>query len=153
MPTISCGFQEVPERSRRTLLTDLGPTIDVQIGHDPGFEDFTNEKPLIPPDLYPALVDTGASGNSVDTQLAAQLRLPVYEYNVLISGSVGEHTTNIYLAQIYIPGLNRTISGRFTGVNLAGGGQFQRAIIGRSFLQDFVLHYDGRTGEVTLSDE
>ena len=153
MPTISCGFQEVPERSRRTLLTDLGPTIDVQIGHDPGFEDFTNEKPRIPPDLYPALVDTGASGNSVDTQLAAQLRLPVYEYNVLISGSVGEHTTNIYLAQIYIPGLNRTISGRFTGVNLAGGGQFQRAIIGRSFLQDFVLHYDGRTGEVTLSDE
>ena len=104
MPTISCGFREVPERSRRTLLTDLGPTIDVQIGHDPGFEDFTNEKPLIPPDLYPALVDTGASGNSVDTQLAAQLRLPVYEYNVLISGSVGEHTTNIYLAQIYIPG-------------------------------------------------
>ena len=153
MPTISCGFQEVPERSRRTLLTDLGPTIDVQIGHDPGFEDFTNENPRIPPDLYPALVDTGASGNSVDTQLAAQLRLPVYEYNVLISGSVGEHTTNIYLAQIYIPGLNRTISGRFTGVNLAGGGQFQRAIIGRSFLQDLVLHYDGRTGEVTLSDE
>ena len=153
MPTISCGFQEVPERSRRTLLTDLGPTIDVQIGHDPGFEDFTNEKPRIPPDLYPALVDTGASGNSVDTQLAAQLRLPVYEYNVLISGSVGEHTTNIYLAQIYIPGLNRAISGRFTGVNLADGGQFQRAIIGRSFLQDFVLRYDGRTGEVALSDE
>ena len=153
MPTISCGFQEVPERSRRSLLVDLGPTIDVQIGHDPGFEDFSNEKLIIPPDLYPALVDVGAGGNSVDIELAAQLRLPVYEYDVLIAGSVGEHTTNIYLAQIYIPGLNRTISGQFTGVNLSGGGQFQRAIIGRSFLQAFVLHYDGRTGEVTLSDE
>lgn len=153
MPTIRCGFQDVPERSRNILLADLGPTVAVQIGHDPGFEDFTNDKPIIPPDLYPALVDTGASGNSVDIELAAQLRLPVYEYDVPISGSVGEHTSNIYLAQIYIPGLDRTISGQFTGVNLAGGGQFQRAIIGRSFLQHFVLHYDGRTGDVTISDE
>ena len=77
----------------------------------------------------------------------------MYEYDVPIAGSAGEHTGNVYLAQIYIPGLNRTIGGRFTGVNLAGGGQFQRAIIGRSFLQDFILHYDGRTGEVTISDD
>ncbi len=153
MSTADCSFPDVPEDSRSALLAEVGPTIPVQVGYDPGFDEFAEPKPVLPPDLYPALVDTGASGNSVDIQLAVQLRLPVYEYGVAISGSVGEHATDIYLAQIYIPELNRVIDGQFTGVNLAAGGQIHRAIIGRSFLRDFVLHYDGRTGEVTLSDD
>ena len=150
---VNCGFPDVSEDSRGPLLVEVGPAVPVQIGHDPGFDDAIEPLPLLPPDLYPALVDTGASGNSIDIELAARLRLPVYEYDVPIAGSVGENTANIYLAQIYIPGLNRTISGQFTSVNLAGGGQYHRAIIARSFLQDFVLHYDGRTGEATISDD
>lgn len=153
MSTANCGFPDVPEDTRSALLVEVGPSIPVQIGYDPGFDDATESMPMLPPDLYSALVDTGASGNSIDTALAVQLRLPVAVYDAVIAGSVGEHTTNIYLAQIYIPDLNLTIDGRFTGVNLSGGGQLHRAIIGRSFLQGFVLHYDGRTGEVTLGDE
>lgn len=153
MPTISCGFPDARESARAAILVDFGPTIDVKIGYDPGFDEFTDPEPILPPDLHPALLDTGASGNSIDVELAAHLRLPVADYDVEISGSVGRHLTNIYLAQLYIPGLNRIIRGRFTGVNLAAGGQYHRAIIGRSFLQDFVLHYDGRTGEATISDE
>lgn len=153
MPTISCGFPYARQEVRADILADLGPTIDVRIGHDPGFDEFTEPEPLLQPDLYPALVDTGADGNSIDNELASSLRLPAYQYDVLISGSVGQHVTNIYLAHVYIPGLNRIVGGRFTGVNLAGGGQYHRAIIGRSFLRGFVLHYDGRTGEVTLSDD
>ena len=154
MPTIDCVSPDVPDMAvRRALLAEAGPTIPVQIGHAPGFDEYTDPKPIIPSDLYPALVDTGASGNSIDSELAADLRLPVVEYGVTVAGSVGEHTTNIYLAQIHIPELSRTISGRFIGVGLAAGGQLHRAIIGRSFLRDFVLHYDGRTGEVTLSDD
>ena len=153
MPTIDSGFPDIPDtNSRRRLLVEIGPTIPVQIGHDPGFDEFTDPRPILPPDLYSALVDTGASGNSIDIELADRLRLqPVDE--VEISGSAGAHTVTVYLANIYIPDLNRTITGRFTGVNLAGGGQLHRAIIGRSFLQGFALHYDGRTGEVTMSDE
>ena len=42
---------------------------------------------------------------------------------------------------------------QFVGVRLGAGGQLHRAILSRSFLQDFVLRYDGRTGLVTLSDD
>ena len=153
MSTVNCGFPDVPEDSRRLLLVEVGPTVPVRIGYDPGFDETSGSEPILPPELHSVLVDTGANGNSIDIELAAQLRLPVYEYGVSIAGSVGEHTTDIYLAQIYIPDLNRTIGGQFTGVNLAGGNQLHRAIIGRSFLQDFTLHYDERTGEVTMSDE
>ena len=153
MATADCGFPDVPGDIRRTLLVEVGPTIPVAIGFDPGYDEFVDARPALPPDLYPALVDPGASGNSIDDDLAAGLRLPVIFYDLEISGSVGTHTVNIYLAQIYIPDLGRAIGGRFAGLHLAAGGQLHRAIIGRSFLSDFVLHYDGRTGEVTLSDD
>jgi hypothetical protein len=49
--------------------------------------------------------------------------------------------------------LDETISGEFSAVRLAEGGHHHRALIGREFLQRFVLFYDGRTGEVTLSND
>ena len=103
MPTIDCVSPDLPDMGvRRALLAEAGPTIPVQIGHDPGFDEYADLKPVVPPDLYPALVDTGASGNSIDNELAVALRLPVVEYAVTVSGSVGEHTTNVYLAHIHI---------------------------------------------------
>ncbi len=153
MPTIDCGFTNFEEWERPSLLMQVGPTFPVQIGFDPGFDEFIGMDPILPAELFPALVDTGASSNSIDATLAADLRLPVIYYDEEISGSAGKHTADIYLAQVHIPELNRTISGQFVGVRLADGGQLHRAIIGRSFLQDFVLHYNGRTGEVTISDD
>lgn len=153
MPTIDCGFEDFEEEERPSLLVQIGPTIPVQIGFDPGFDEFDETDPILPPSLFSALVDTGANGNSIDAELASDLRLPVIYYDEEISGSAGKHKADIYLAQIHIPELNRTISGQFVGVRLAAGGQLHRAIIGRSFLRDFVLRYDGRTGEVTISDD
>ena len=153
MATADCGFPDVPGDIRRALLVEVGPTIPVAIGFDPGYDEFADARPGLPPDLYLALVDPGASGNSIDDELATSLRLPVIFYDEEVFGSAGTHTVNIYLAQIYIPDLGRAIGGRFAGLHLAAGGQLHRAIIGRSFLSDFVLHYDGRTGEVTLSDD
>ena len=153
MPTIDCGFADFEPRERRLLLVEVGLTIPVQIGFDPGFDEITGADPILPSDLYPALVDTGASTNSIDADLAAALRLPVIYYNEEVSGSAGRHTADVYLAQVHIPELNRTISGRFVGVRLGAGGQLHQAILSRSFLQDFVLRYDGRTGRVTLSDD
>lgn len=153
MPAADCGFPDLPGDIRSKLLVEVGPTIPVEIGYDPGYDEFVDAKPALSPDLYPALVDTGASGNSVDDELAISLRLPIIYYEWEVSGSAGIHTVNVYLAQSYVPELTRTISGQFVGVHLAAGGQLHRAIIGRSFLSDFALFYDGRTGAVTLSDD
>ena len=151
MATADCGFPDAPGDIRRTLLIEVGPTIPVAIGFDPGYDEFVDARPALPPDLYPALVDPGANGNSIDEELASGLRLPVIFYDVEISGSVGMHTVNIYLAQIYIPALEFTIYGQLGGVGLSEGGQPYSALLGRSFLRHFTMTYDGPTGLVTLS--
>ena len=106
----------------------------------------------MPVTLFPALVDTGARENYIDSSLAQDLGLPFVEER-LVSGTVGRHPANVHLAQIYVPSLDETISGEFSAVHLAEGGHHHRALIGREFLQGFVLFYDGRTGEVTLSSD
>ena len=97
-----------------------------------------------------ALVDTGASQTYIDTAVATALGLPIVDKETL-SGSAGSHTVDVYLAQIHVPGLGLTIWGRIAGVNLIAGGQTHAALIGRTFLQYLVMHYDGPTGRVTLT--
>ena len=98
MPTIDCGFPDFEQQERRTLLVQVGPTIPVKIGFDPGFDEVTGTDPILPAELFPALVDTGANSNSIDAELAVELHLPVIYYDEEISGSAGTHTTDIYLA-------------------------------------------------------
>ena len=57
----------------------------------------------------------------------------------------------MHLAQIYVPALDFTMYGVFAGVHLTAGGQPHYALMGRTFLQEFTLVYEGRTGTVTLS--
>ena len=57
----------------------------------------------------------------------------------------------MYLAQIHIPSLARTIYGEFAGVDLRIGGQSIDALIGRTFLQHFRMVYEGTNGDVELS--
>ncbi|MCY3912720.1 MAG: hypothetical protein OXG43_05670 [Chloroflexi bacterium] len=70
-----------------------------------------------------------------------------------MSGVSGPSEFNVHVAQIHIPLLPFTIYGRFAGVHLAAGGQPHQALLGRTFLQHFLLTYDGRTGEVTVSND
>ena len=65
----------------------------------------------------------------------------------------GPHEFNYHLAQIYVPDLDHTIYGQFAGVHLAAGGQPHVALIGRTFLRDYTMTYEGRTGQVTLSND
>lgn len=150
MSKISAGFSDQPELSGRDALVRYGPTILVEIGFDADFEDSELERPDIPDDLFPALVDTGASENCIDVDLARTLGLPVGDqYDV--AGITGVSSFDYFLAQMYVPGLNRTIYGQFAGVRLQAGGQSQYAIIGRDFLQSYLMAYDGRSGSVTIS--
>ena len=152
MSTISGGFSDQPGLSGRAALIRYGPSILVEIGYDPDFRISNPERPDIPDDLFPALVDTGASENCIDADLARRLDLPVRGQRDL-AGITGVSSFDYYLAQIYVPGLDRTIYGQFAGVRLQAGGQSQYAIIGRDFLQYYLMAYDGRSGSVTISTD
>ena len=152
MPSARCGFDGIPGGAPgRALLTRYGPTIFVDIGFD---EDF---RPVLGAGVprpgvagVQALVDTGASLSCIDSVLAAELGLPVVDRQK-IGGAGGEHEVNMHLAQIHVASLEFTIYGEFAGVHLAAGGQPHRALLGRTFLQRFVMVYEGHTGTVTIS--
>src|SRR5262249_45843905 len=69
-----------------------------------------------------ALIDTGAEQSFIDCDLAARLKLPIFDWAV-----------------------------QFAGVHLQRGGMPYQVLIGRTFLEQFTLHYNGRSGQVTLT--
>ena len=152
MPTTSVGFDDDGGTLGRDVLVGYGPTIYVQIGFDPSFRQTDSARPGLPEVRLPALVDTGATESCIDSVLATELGLPVVDQWV-IAGVQGENKVNVHLAQIYVPELDFTVSGRFPGVHLSDGGQPHSALIGRTFLQNFTMVYEGRTGSVTISND
>jgi predicted aspartyl protease len=157
MATVRCGFDDSPGVKGCDLLVFFGPTLLVQIGFDPTYDPtVTGTAPVkaaipnLPPDALHALVDTGATESCIDSDLAMRLNLPVVDRRQ-VAGVHGALEVNVHLAHVHIPSLNYTIHGAFSGVNLAAGGQAHRALIGRTFLQNFTMVYEGRTGTVTLT--
>lgn len=53
-------------------------------------------------------------------------------------------------SQIHIPALGETLSGLFPVVDLAGGGQHHKVLMGRDFLKSCQMYYDGTTGDVQI---
>ena len=151
MPTTNAGFPDNSSDSGRDGLVFWGPTLWVQIGFDPAFMDI-GAVPSLPSQQHPALVDTGANYSCIDSALAISLSLPVVD-RAPVSGVHGSEPVNFHLAQIHVPSLGWWVYGRFAGVHLSAGGQPHSAILGRVFLRDFVMFYDGRTGEVSISND
>jgi hypothetical protein len=154
MPTIKCGFDPSPQGHGWDLLIGLGPTVLVTIGFDPTYDPqaIPHRSPHLPLPPLPALIDTGASDNFIDRDLAMRLNLPIVDQR-LLSGAHGAELVNVHLAQVCISALDYTIHGRFGAVDLSAGGQSHLALMGRTFLQHFTMVYEGRTGVVTLSNE
>lgn len=152
MVQTKCGFDSGPEGTGAELLALNGPTLLVDIGFDPQYGPNSTNPPAAGIQKLPALVDTGAAESCIDNLLAATLKLPIVDRRS-ISGSAGAHMANVYLAQVHIPSLNFTIYGAFAGVDLAAGGQWHSALIGRTFLRSFTMTYEGRTGTVMLSND
>jgi hypothetical protein len=129
------------------LLVRLGPTIQVDIGLK------SRAAPGKAPDLaekkVKALIDTGAGGDCIDDDLARRLMLPIHDESE-ISGVGGRHRAFIYTARIYVPGLQRLLFQPFTGVRLHQGEQWHRVILGRAFLRQYRLAYDGLSGTVEI---
>lgn len=152
MAQTKCGFDSGPEGTGSELLTLFGPTLKVDIGFDVKFRATTPKTVPVPGiKVIDALVDTGATECCIDNLLAAQLKLPVVDRRQ-ISGSSGAHITNMYLAQIHVSSLRFTIYGVFAGVDLKAGGQIHSALIGRTFLRNFTMVYEGTIGTVTISN-
>ncbi|MCY4531313.1 MAG: retroviral-like aspartic protease family protein [Gammaproteobacteria bacterium] len=148
MPIIEAGVKNSNDQIDPIQLVQVGPSIEVSIGH---FR--TSGAPPIPPkeDVFTfALVDTGATESCIDISLAQNLDLPVVD-KMTISGVGGAKTHDVYMAQIHIPDLKFTQYGKFAGVDLDGGGQLHKALLGRSFLQNTIMIYDGLRGQVTIT--
>ena len=152
MPTINLGFPDTPSLSARDALIGVGPTLHVEIGFDPSFNPNGISMPNLPTNQFPALVDTGAFESCIDSTLAEQLGLPIVGRQS-VSGAHGAAEVNFHLAQIHAPFFQHIVYGRFAGVHLAKGGQLHQALLGRTFLMNFKMMYDGQTGVVTLSDD
>lgn len=150
MTRTSAGFRVGKNGlSAADLLVQFGPTLKVDIGRK--LKSVPGEKPDLECKGIKALIDTGAGGDCIDDRLAQKLNLPVTEEGE-ISGVGGRHHAYIYTARLYVPSLNRLLFQQFTGVKLAEGQQFQRVILGRTFLRQYRLIYDGLTGEVDVED-
>jgi hypothetical protein len=152
MPTTFCGFNDGPGYLGRDLLVQRGPTLFVNIGFDSEYDLAKGAPPKVPSQIIEALVDSGATESCIDSGLAMSLNLPVVDQRK-VAGVGGAHDVNMHLAQIFIPSLNYTIHGAFAGVSLAAGGQQHLALIGRTFLRNFVMVYNGLTGTVALSND
>ena len=152
MVRAKCGFDSAPGVAGHLLLTAYGPTISVDIGFDPTFDPSKPDPPIYGIRGVRALVDTGESASCIDSLLAAQLNLPIFDRRA-ISGVGGKHVANMYLAQVVVAPFGVRILGMFAGVDLVVGGQIHRALIGRTFLQNFTMIYEGRTGTVTIHNE
>lgn len=151
MRATPAGFKRgLGAESPADLLERLGPTLLVDIGTK------SRARPGETPDLarkgVRALIDTGATGECIDDDLAREIGLPVSEEGWM-SGIGGRHETVIYTARLYVPSLDRLLFQRFTGVKLREGDQWHGVLLGRRFLRPYRLSYDGRTGAADLVEE
>lgn len=149
MPNTNCGFAKNGNVTGDVLLSFYGPTLFVDIGFDPAYVPGPGKVPAPIIRNVGALVDTGASLNCIDAGLAMQLNLPVVDRQVT-SGAHGKKEVNVHVAQIHVPTLGHTIYGRFAAVDLIAGGQPHSALLGRTFLREFTMVYEGRSGSVTI---
>ena len=152
MHEVEGGFPSAVRGDGVNLLIQYGPTLLVRIGFDQGHQSDTEDIPNLPEAGHPALVDTGATLSCIDSALAAMLHLPIVDRE-LVSGVHGSDEVNVHLGQIYVPSLDFVILGRFHAVHLAKGNQPHRAILGRTFLRNFKMVYDGPAASVVISRE
>ena len=151
MTTTDCGFSDGSFQSGADLLVQLGPTLLVNIGLDPEYN-YAETGVALNSDAtqVKALVDTGAISSCIDDDLAQSLGLPLVNRQTMISLS-GQSDVNLYLAHVPIPALSFFQRGVFYGCSINKATWNYRAVLGRTFLRDMTLIYDGPTGSVRIA--
>ena len=146
MPLAEAGFLSEGGRPDPELLVAWGPTTPAVVAHFPAGEDTPKQAETVS-----ALIDTGAAESCIDVGLAERLGLPVVD-KCMVSGVGGAARHPVYAAKIEIPNLSGQYQrGRFSGVRLADGGQRHLVLLGRTFLRNVIMVYDGIRGHATLA--
>ncbi len=147
MPLTEAGFVKDGKPDRDTLVS-LGPSIQVAVGSvsSDGFT-ISGESDA---ETVHALIDTGASESCIDQELAEKLNLVLVDIQK-VSGVSGIQDHNVYMASVHIPSLNFTQYGRFAAVHLITGGQPHHVLLGRTFLNNMIMIYDGCRAQVTIA--
>ncbi|MEX3687937.1 retroviral-like aspartic protease family protein [Paraburkholderia sp. BR14263] len=160
MPIAEAGFHFPDGRAVPNALINVGPTIQVVVSAlgPVVAAPAAGAAPVAPVAPAPAptaqvvsgLIDTGAQQSCIDSDLAIRLGLPVVD-RVMISGANGAHGHDVFAAQVSVPSLGITQTGLFAGVHLSGGQQPHQVLLGRTFLQNVVMVYDGRRAQVMVA--
>lgn len=151
MPLIEAGFKNSDGTSDPFSLLIYGPTIPVVVTANTPLPDMN-----IPTSLEQkiknvnALIDTGASTCMIDTKLAAELDLIAID-KTSVAGVNGPADHLIYMAAILVPQLEIHQFGRFLGANLKDGGQEHEVLLGRDFLANTIMIYDGCRSQITIA--
>ncbi len=133
-------------------LANVGPRLPVQIGIPDNlavaYADEGKEIPALV-DGY-ALFDTGASITCVDESVLRRLGLPPMD-NIDLATPSGSSKAHTYACALYFPGYPLPDA----DLSFVAGAQLQHtgyvALIGRDFLSDMVLIYDGPGARVTFA--
>lgn len=144
--SVECG-----QPGRPLDLAKYGPQIRVQIGFDHDYQvEIPLKKPRIPEASFVGVVDTGANQTSIDIGVADRLRLPLVDKtdSVNVHGVV---KSNMYAVHMYFPDLDYPAIGTLVGTRLSETGFNCDLLLGRDFLKDIQMLYDGRTGSVKLA--
>lgn len=147
MKEANCGFDHAS--NGRELLVEIGPELKVDIGFDPYYVAAIGVAPVPGRKGLNALIDTGATECHIDSSLAVELALPNIDIQEVLT-PIGRKNVAIYLAQIHVIALQVVVNGRFAALDMERSGLACTAILGRTFLQKFKLHYEGPTGLAKL---
>ncbi len=103
------------------------------------------------PFLCKALVDTGASGLAIDRSIASFLGLKKKGVTNNLTAN-GAKISPVYFVSLSFPGSNLKSYDmlRATEVDLAN--QSFHCLIGRETMSNWHLHYNGQTGQISISD-
>ena len=143
---IQCGYKN-PES-----LRDFGATVKIRIGLDSEFKTDGKDPPNISAVEYNGHIDTGATRSCIDFSLAKNLGLPFKKREVVYTPG-GKAHLDTYHAQVIISSMGVCIHGEFLGADFSASNDKCQALLGRDFLQDVNMVYNGITGSVTLSKQ
>lgn len=92
-----------------------------------------------------ALLDTGANISCINDQLAVDLGLQLIDRRP-IDGVGGTNLHNVYMGVLFVPSLQFQKYGELYSVDIRA----HKMILGRDFLKEVILLYDGREGKITV---
>ena len=134
-------------------LQHVGPTTVAHVFLDTNYVPGESESPdMSGGKRVEALIDTGAALSCIDERLANSLNLPKMG-PANVAGVGGSQELELRLVQIYLPEFERLKYASLVAVKLAEGGQRHEVLLGREFLMDYRMLYDGRSGVVVFENQ